>query len=59
MTEPESKSRMWFLMGKAKTENLTEAEKQELQRQFLRVAVQDLMALGDQGLLETRKKGDV
>jgi hypothetical protein len=59
MTEPEPKGRMWFLMDKAKKDGLTEEEKQDLQRQFLRVAVQDLMALDDQGLLRTDQTSDV
>lgn len=46
------------LMEKAKREGLTEPERAELQRHFLRIALQDLAMLEDQGLLEGDKKNE-
>jgi len=42
---------MWALIEKAKKEGLTEEEKEELQKLFLRVAQQDVRILQDEGLL--------
>jgi len=44
------------LMGKANKEGLTEKEKQELQRLFLAVAVQDLRILED---MEDRPREEI
>ena len=46
------------LMEKAKKEGLTDSERAELQRHFLRIALQDLAMLDDQGLLETEEKNE-
>ena len=46
------------LMEKAKTEGLNDAERAELQKNFLRIALQDLAFLDDQGLFETDNKSD-
>jgi hypothetical protein len=50
--------RMHELMEKAKTEGLTDAERAELQRQFLRVALQDVAFLEDQELLEKEQENE-
>jgi len=50
--------RMWELIEKAKTERLTDSERAELQKNFLRIALQDLAFLDDQGLLEPDNKSD-
>jgi hypothetical protein len=49
---------MHDLIEKAKKEGLTDAERAELQRHFLRIALQDLAMLDDQGLLETDEKNE-
>ena len=46
------------LIEKAKREGLSEAERAELQRHFLRVALQDVAFLEDQGPLETKAKNE-
>ena len=45
-------------MQKAKTQGLTDAERAELQRHFLRVALQDVAFLEDQGLVEAKEKDE-
>lgn len=51
--------RMDELMEKAKREGLTEPERAELQKHFLRIALQDLAMLEDQGLLEKKPKSEI
>ena len=50
--------RMDELMEKAKREGLTDAERAELQKNFLRIAIQDLAMLEDQGLVEANEKDE-
>jgi len=50
--------RMGELMEKAKKEGLTDAERVELRRHFLRVALQDVAFLEDQGLVEAKEKDE-
>jgi hypothetical protein len=50
--------RMDELMEKAKREGLTDPERAELQRHFLRVALQDVAFLEDQGLLEKEQENE-
>jgi len=50
--------RIYELMEKAKRQGLTDAEREELHRHFLRIALQDLAILEDQGLVEANERDE-